>query len=420
MVLRILLPTLWVLAGVACQPGVFDRDVPRARDAGAGGGDAGKAAAAGSGGSVGGAGGAGAGGPGAGGAGAGVAGAGEQASCERADPDRAVQLVGMHDLGSVEQPQAVALRVPGPITWIGTGKLVWLFPKTGLDGVSARAGAPSNHPSAAFVGRKEPGRLDEPLGADGLPEPFFAPAGVSPDVELWPTALLRLAPDDQGEATTGAVVIVQRVAADFSYDVLSTRVAVDALSTQEPLTPLFMGNDPRFSLGAYRGGEFGYLYACSEDTAVADRADPQRYPCKVARAPVTELDKREAWRAYHTSDKQWATDLTSAEPVLFGASNSLSVSHHSYLGRYLAVHSRWFSNEIVVQSGERPWGPWRVELTIKLPAPPAGVVQFALEQPSLASAECESAIYISYLWPLAADSVFPSRAEIRLLKVDLK
>jgi hypothetical protein len=340
-------------------------------------------------------------------------------ACVRPDPNAAVQLVATHEMGSVRQPASVALRVPGPITWIGGGKLVWLFPKSLPSVAQAGSGIPPNYPSAAFAIRKDPGKLDERL-VSGMPASFLGADSASPDIELWPTALLRSPPDAQGQASTGALAIVQRVAADFSYDVMTAHLAMDELSARAPLMPLFTGDEPKFSIGGYRGAEYGYLFACNEDPGVIDRGDPKHFPCRLARAPIAELEKHDSWRVYNATDAQWLADLTAGEPVLYGPQNALSVSFNNYLGRHLAVHSRWLSNEIVVQSAERPLGPWRTELTLSAPAPADGVAQFALEQPSLNASDCERAIWISYLAPRAMSGGFPSQGEIKLLQVELK
>lgn len=427
---------LAVLCG-ACNPGAFqvspqisDGPPPAGRDAGEPNAGSGGEARAGQGGSTdaaaGGAGssstsGAGAAGGGKGGSASALAGAGGGMAdaCQRADPAAPVELVSMQEMGSVVQPDSVSLRLPGPITWIGSGKLVWLFAKNILSTTQPGVSALANHPSAAFVTRKDPTRLDESLSA-GVPAPFVAPDSTSPQAELWPTALLREPPDAQDQASTGALVILQRVAADFSYDVLTTHLALDALTASGPLVPLFTGDDPKFSLGGYRGAEYGYLFSCTQDETVSDRGDPKHFPCTLARAAIADMDRRDRWRAYHASDEQWLADLKSGEPVLYGPSNALSVSRNNYLGRYIAVHSRWFSNEIIVQSAERIVGPWRVELTLSAPMPADGVAQVALEQPTLNASDCESSIWISYLAPRASSGGFPSEGEIKLLKVELK
>lgn len=338
--------------------------------------------------------------------------------CQRADPDAAVALVEVREVGTVVSPTAIALRIPGPISWIG-GKLTWLFPKTIRPLNAIGADAAPNQPNAAFVTREDPTTLEEDLDPDGVPRRFLTADDANPMSELWPTALLRVpAPADQDNATGLAFV---RVSADLlSYDVAVARVSRNATAAQEPLSMLFTGSDGKFSTGGFRGNEYGYLFACSEDMTIPERGDPLRYPCKIARAKLAELESRDAYRVYDPAQQIWLQDLSAGAPVLYGPPGMLSLSFNNYLGRYIAVHSRWFSNEVVLQSAPSPVGPWREEFSFVLPSPTVGVVQAALEQPALlAPEECARAIWVSYMAPTADTNGYPSAAEIKLVRVEL-
>lgn len=380
----------------------------------AGGGEAGAGGQGGSSGSDGGAG-------GIAGAQAGASGsAGSEAvACQRDDTAAPVSVRGMQDLGSVAQPQSVALRIPGPISWIG-GKLLWLFPKSIRTSGSVGADAAPNQPNAALLMGSDPTKLEEDLDPDGAPRRFLTADDENPSVELWPTALLRL-PPPENEDTTKGVVFVQRVNPNLSYEVWVARVARNSTSAQEPLTPLFTGTDGKFSIGGFRGNGYAYLFACEEDMSVAERSDPKHFPCRIARAKSAEIEQRDAYRVYDPNTKEWVADLSAGAPVIFGPGNLLSLSFNNYLGRYLAVYSRWFSNAAVVQSAEFPWGPWREEFTISLPEPADNVALAALEQSALTpAADCATSIWISYLSPTASTNGFPSAGEIKLIKVDIE
>lgn len=339
--------------------------------------------------------------------------------CRRADRDAPVSLGEVREVGTVSSPASITLRIPGQIGWIG-GKLTWLFPKSARkDGVVGADAAP-NQPNAAFVSRDNPTTLEEDLDPDGVPRRFLTAYDENAMAELWPTALLHVPPPADQENATGLAIV--RIAYDlFNYDVAVGRVSRDTTTAQEPLTPLFSGSDGRFSTGGFCGNEYGYLFACQQDSNVADPNDPLRHPCKVARAPVGELDRRDSYRVFDPAQQSWVADLSAGGPVIYGPYGTLSLSYNNYLGRYLVVHSRWFSNDVVVQSAPMPTGPWRQEFIFTLPTPSAGVVQSAMEQPALLGQdECAKTIWISYLSPTAEDMAFPTAGDIKLIRVELQ
>ena len=346
--------------------------------------------------------------------------AGEPAElCQRADPDAAVSVSDVREAGTVSSPASIALRIPGPISWIG-GKLTWLFPKTiRKDGALGADTAP-NQPNAAFLSRDTPTTLEEDLDPDGVPRRFLTADDEQATSELWPTALLRVPPPTDQDNATGLAFV--RVSRDLiTYDVAVGRVSRNTTTAQEPLTPLFIESDSKFSTGGFRGNEYGYLFACQEDTNVEDRNDPARYPCKAARAKLGELTRRDSFRVYDPALEQWVADLSAGAPVIYGPPGMLSLSYNNYLGRYIAVHSRWFSNDVVVQTAKMPAGPWREEVSFTLPSPSVGVAQNALEQPALiAPDECAKTIWVSYMSPTADAMGYPSAAEIKLARVELQ
>jgi hypothetical protein len=339
--------------------------------------------------------------------------------CQRPDPDAAVSVVEVREAGTVANPATIALRVPGPISWMGS-KLTWLFPKSMRPMNAIGADAAPNQPNAAFVSRADPTKLEEDLDPDGVPRRFLTADDQQPMSELWPTALLRVPPPAGQDNATGLAFV--RVSVDLrSHDVAIGRVSRNSTTAQEPLTPLFTGSDSKFSTGGFRGSENAYLFACTADTSIEDRSDPRHFPCKIARVKLTEIEQRESYRVYDPAQESWVADLSAGAPVLYGPPGMLSLSHNNYLGRYIAVHSRWFSNDVVVQSAKAPTGPWREELTFTLPSPSVGVVQAALEQPALLGPdECARVIWISYLAPTADSGGFPIAGEIKLVRVELK
>lgn len=254
--------------------------------------------------------------------------AGEPAElCQRPNPDAAVSVSEVREAGTVASPASVALRIRGPISWIG-GKLTWLFPKTiRKDGALGADTAP-NQPNAAFLSRDTPTTLEEDLDPDGVPRRFLTDDDEQPTSELWPTALLRVPPPTDQDNATGLAFV--RVSRDLiNYDVAVGRVSRNTTTAQEPLAPLFTESDSKFSTGCFRGNEYGYVFACQEDTSIADRNDPARYPCKVARAKLAELTQRGSYRVYDPAQEQWVADLSAGAPVIYGPPGLLSLSFNN-------------------------------------------------------------------------------------------
>lgn len=321
------------------------------------------------------------------------------------------------DLGTVAQPAGLGLRMPGQMAWI-EGRLLWVFPKTTLSSGSLRPNTPPNYPNAAFLNIARPTTPNEINTNDGNPFAFIDAVPDAPTTELWPVGVMAIG---KGETKLGGMAFVRRVAADFTYDVWTVHIPGDSTVAQPPAIPLFTGTDPKFSTGVYRGTNNVYVFACLEDTTT-EQNDPKHFGCRIARSVITEAQQRESYRAYQQSadgSVAWVANLAAATPVLFGASDLLSVTFNQYLGRYLAVYSRFFSDQLVVQSAAEVQGPWREEFSIDLPKPKAGWNAYATEQSALRGT-CDPAIWITYLAPTQVTGNYPSASEIKMLKVGVQ
>jgi hypothetical protein len=120
-------------------------------------------------------------------------------------------------------------------------------------------------------------------------------------------------------------------------------------------TILFEANEPDLGMGAVVHGDYLYLYASS----------CQGLDCGsiVARAPLSDVLDRSAWRFY-SGQNNWVKDWKLATHVLYGA-QELSVHWNEYLGKYLAVYTQApFGHGVTIQIADRPEGPWSVSRLI--------------------------------------------------------
>jgi hypothetical protein len=123
---------------------------------------------------------------------------------------------------------------------------------------------------------------------------------------------------------------------------------------------------------------FDYVYGTKPDS-LGNRVH-------VARVPHGREASPEQWRFF--DGKDWSEDPARAAPIFDDAPGELSVSWNSHLKRFVAVHARVLSREVVARGSDRPEGPWSASTVLFTVPPPAagdpGFVYAAKEQPLLA------------------------------------
>jgi len=135
----------------------------------------------------------------------------------------------------------------------------------------------------------------------------------------------------------------------------------------------------------------------------------------VARAPLAEALDRNAWHFY-AGDDNWTADWPSATRVMGGAP-TLTVHWNDYLGKYLAVSTGGFGNNVVIQTADRPEGPWSSERMIYggwLPTGGRAKTRIVVAHPEFAR-EDGRIQYITFYRPTEWFN-----GEVRLLEITLK
>jgi len=321
------------------------------------------------------------------------------------------------DLGVLPHPSDAVVGRDGVSSGRFGGRCLWTFGDTFLFTRTPWDDSSVVSATSAWSGDTVPLTLDQPVDANGVPAQLIpytddelAANRADPlnGWALWPGAVI-----DTGDPE--ALVLFQRIkrteGGGFEgLDLGTARIGLGETVASRDAESLFSrppspaaGGEPLYGAGGVSiVGETAYFFVCDVGE------------CSVARVPRARADQREAFEFFDGST--WVTDITSAEVVLRGAS-AVSVSWNAHLGRYLAISSRIFSNDVVVRTAPAVEGPWpRTGLVIApaeggILAAGEGFNYLALEQPCLASGD-GSSVVISYSRPLGS-----FRGEVRLARI---
>lgn len=381
-----------LIAVSACNPRLFDRLEPSARDAGA---DASLEADAGE--EDGAA-------PSmrdAGGRGDAEAGMVE-APCPPVHPEGHVfKIASVQLVGTMPVPEGVHHRWVGASARVGD-QLVWTFPSTTLTSAPTVGFA-----SVAYADPARPLELSENVDEAGLPRPFI-PRLPEEDDPAFSLLSMSLVPASDH---THAWLFFQRVFIFHPVAVGLARVEPGAQEAERVEEMFFDQQLERFSMGGFAHEGNVYLYGPEGG---------------VVRAPVDEVDRPESYRAYRAEFDAWVPDLTQATPVLpEGWAFVFSVSYNRYLGGFLLVRSSERGDTIEMFLAARPEGPFEplglIETERSLV--PECPTEQALEQLPLREA-CDKRITLSYLRPLEGRltelGTVVDRSETHLLEVEFE
>ena len=146
------------------------------------------------------------------------------------------------------------------------------------------------------------------------------------------------------------------------------------------------------------------------------QAPDYKYHAYVARVRPDDMEQIDRYEYFAGDPDNWTKDVYQATVIFSGMPNEMSVSYNEYLGRYLAVHSKGLSGEIVGRTAPLPWGPWSeatVLWTVKPPDKPIPyprITYAAKEHPELAE-DKGRVLYITYI---EFEEYFPHLIEVTL------
>jgi len=175
---------------------------------------------------------------------------------------------------------------------------------------------------------------------------------------LWPTSIVE---DVERERALVFYSLVYARPGSWNFDGVGQSIAIWNDPEQplerpviDPLaehpTLLFEDGDPAFGSAAVIHGDYLYSYGC--------KLREDQKPCKLGRVEIEHLYDRSRWQ-YFAGDA-WSSNIDAASTV-FNGNDMMTVGWNAYLGRYLAVYSRVFSNSVVMRTAETLEGPWSSE-----------------------------------------------------------
>jgi hypothetical protein len=355
------------------------------------------------------------------------AGGDEDACAPALDGGRELVIAGpVLELARLGYPASVRNRKLGPSAWLGAHR-VWTFSETGLaDGWIAPLDAPVNYPSAALDGETQPWlpgvddapdwRLADALTDAGTPQPLLTRAPQ--ELGLAVTSIVKTSPD----GSLGGLAFVR----NFTRDLAATEVWVAEIDDGATLAmrgaeALFTAPEPLFALGGVRDGGYVKLFACKSQPGAS--ADAPEFPCLVARAPVDLARDHAAYEAYGMDEHgvfHWSDNFSLATPVLYASDGELSVSWNEHLQKFVAIHSAYFSNDVVLHTAPSVEGPWTEGVKVTLAAPLAWPALYAREHPSLQQ-RCGRRLIISHWAATAlADGGLPNAGDVVLGAIDIE
>jgi hypothetical protein len=216
------------------------------------------------------------------------------------------------------------------------------------------------------------------LGAPGGPlerGPLVPPPADLPDqgsLRVWPMHGIHAG---QVLLFYGVVRVLKDAAPPFNFEVLGIGLAIGD-PEKGPLVPwtgpggwrVFPADGPAYGaavLQADMGITEGFDYVFG--------TKPGGYTNQVyvARVPHGDEWKPESWYFHRGGAEAWSPDPKAAEPIFDDAPGDLSVSWNQHLHRFVAIHSRCFSREVVMRVSHRPEGPWSAPTVLFTVPPPA-------------------------------------------------
>ena len=271
---------------------------------------------------------------------------------------RAIVVDHVDDLGAFPAPPTVVGR-DGTTSALVGGELVWTFGDTFLtkktldDQTSVRSATagwttPDYDGGAALA-------ITDAVDDAGIPIQFIpytsselAKNQADPlnGVALWPGAVI---PKD----ATSAVVLFQHVlrqnGSGFTADAIGTAsFTTGATQAARDAAFLFQSPDPLFGNGGVTiDSGNAYFFDCEQAGF--------GFHCKLARVPIASVTNRSAFEFWNGT--AYVSDVTQAAWFIDGVSAGLTITFNAWLGRWLAVYSKIFSDDVALRAADRLEGP---------------------------------------------------------------
>jgi hypothetical protein len=215
---------------------------------------------------------------------------------------------------------------------------------------------------------------------------------------LWPSSIVA---DSVNDRAMIFYSLVNAQPGSFNFQAAGNSVALWQNLQSAPVRPLFPSpvvadhpdlmfneNEPNFGSAAFLDSGMLYVYGCGVPSNGADKG------CRLARVDPAQIQNRSAWM-YYAGNGVWSPELGNAISV-FDGFNILSVSWNSFLGRYIAIYSQPFSQNVMIRTSPRPEGPWSGEAVVFTAMAPASGNVYDAHAHSEYDANGGETIYVTY------------------------
>lgn len=285
-------------------------------------------------------------------------------------------VVSAEEIGVVEQSPDIQGRDGGPSARI-FGRSVWTYGDTVLE-VEDERGTTWHHNSVSWTEDSDASDglsgFQEPLDSVGAPAHLIPPSteeqafidahsGDPCEVEpcgarwaVWPGAPLW---DEEGQQALIFYGLIYAEPGEMNFTGVGQSVATWTGLDQPVQRPVLDPEAEHPDL-LWTEGEPGYgAAAVIEDGQVyALECDGSWHPCSLGRAPVAQVQVREAWSYWDGAE--WVDDWRDAA-TLFDGAPILSLHFCEHLEAWLVVYSPPFSKKIVARTAPQLTGPWSRE-----------------------------------------------------------
>jgi len=291
-----------------------------------------------------------------------------------------VEIASIRDLGPLKFHKSIRGR-DGGFSANFKGRAVMVFGDTvlnapGDDGINWLSNSFCR--THDFDARDNLSDLTDPLNSDGVAKHFlpftekesaYNTAHFGPDVPgdkrsryaLWPAAVLVGPKSDKAMVFYSKLMVGSN--GPFDFKLLGTSLATWESPDASPIRPevrskledptiLFPEGDVKIGHGAMVAGDWIYAYG----SETQKDANGVSWPCIVGRVKYDRALERDAWRFY-AGNGRWSSDFNDAVAIM-DAAPALSINWNEYLGKYIAVYSRQFVNNITIRTADSPEGPW--------------------------------------------------------------
>jgi hypothetical protein len=246
------------------------------------------------------------------------------------------------------------------------------------------------------------------------------PCQVSPCGQRWALWPSSIAVDPASGNALVFYMVVNAQPGAFNFQGFGSSVAIwqslQGLPQRPAFNPpivadhpdlMFGQNQPSFGTAALIKNGALYVYGCGLPSNGADKG------CRLGRVDPAQAQNLSAW-TFYAGNGNWSPNMGDAVSVFTGSSIA-SVSWNGFLGRYVAIYSKPFSQDVMMRTSANPEGPWSVETTAFTAMQPASGNVYDAHAHSEYDSNGGQTVYVTY-----SRSTGSFASEVRLVALQLR